>query len=100
MVETETLNTAKEYARTIRNSYNSSKVFLFGSQAKGTFHKDSDIDIAIVLDDYSDRMEIMMELMRLRRKIDLRIEPHPFRKDEFNSNNILAYEILQYGLEI
>ena len=38
--------------------------------------------------------------MRLRRKIDSRIEPHPFRECEFESSNPLVSEIIKYGQEI
>ncbi len=38
--------------------------------------------------------------MRLRRKIDSRIEPHPFRKSEFEISNPIVSEILKYGQEI
>ena len=100
MVESTALNSAKEYAKTIRESYKNSKIYLFGSYVKGNNHMDSDIDVAIVLDDYKDKMDIMIDLMRLRRKIDSRIEPHPFRFSDFNSNNILAYEVIKYGMEI
>ncbi len=100
MVEVEALNNAKLYANRIRDSYQHSKVYLFGSYVSGKQHRDSDIDIAIVLDDYKDRLDITIELMRLRRSIDSRIEPHPFRLADFNSNNILAYEVINNGLEI
>lgn len=100
MVEVEALNNAKEYANKIRSTYQDSKVFLFGSFVKGNNHNESDIDIAIVLDDYKDKLDLMLELMRLRRTIDSRIEPHPFRLSDFNSNNALASEVLKYGMEI
>jgi hypothetical protein len=38
--------------------------------------------------------------MRLRRKIDSRIEPHPFRESEFELSNPIVYEIIKYGQEI
>jgi hypothetical protein len=38
--------------------------------------------------------------MRLRRKIDSRIEPHPFRVRDFNLSDPIAYEIMKYGKEI
>lgn len=91
---------AKEFANEVHKSFNKSRVFLFGSQAKGTSNNDSDIDIAIVLPDYKDKMEIMIQLMRIRRKIDIRIEPHPFRENEFLSDNRLVAEILKYGMEL
>jgi len=53
-----------------------------------------------VFKDYSDSANMQLELMRLRRKIDSRIEPHPFKEIDFNYTNPLANEILKYGLEI
>lgn len=38
--------------------------------------------------------------MKLRRKFDLRIEPHPFRESEFSKQDPLVFEILKYGQEI
>ena len=40
-----------------------------------------------------------MELMRLRRKIDSRIEPHPFREKDFNITNPVVNEILNHRSE-
>jgi hypothetical protein len=45
-------------------------------------------------------IDMQLELMRLRRKIDCRIEPHPFRESEFESSNPLESEIIKYGQEI
>ena len=44
--------------------------------------------------------DFKLELMRIRRKIDSRIEPHPFRLADFNKSNSLANEILQHGQKI
>jgi len=41
-----------------------------------------------------------MQLMRLRRKIDLRIEPHPIGESEFNNTNPFAWEVQSTGIEI
>ncbi|MDA3866081.1 MAG: hypothetical protein PF489_04935 [Salinivirgaceae bacterium] len=38
--------------------------------------------------------------MRLRREIDRRIEPHPFREVDFDTNNIIVHEIIKYGQDI
>ena len=76
------------------------KVFLFGSYAKGTSHQDSDIDLAIIFDNLSDTFDMQVELMKMRRKFDNRIEPHPFSESDFNPSNPLAEEILKNGLEI
>ncbi len=100
MDKRDALRIANEYAFAIKSKYNYIKVFLFGSYAKGNYHEDSDIDIAVVLKDYNNLMDIQLDLMRLRRKIDSRIEPHPFREGDFDVNNPIVNEILQHGQEI
>jgi hypothetical protein len=41
-----------------------------------------------------------LALMRLAVSMDDRIEPHPFRPEEFNDNQPLASEILRTGISI
>ena len=76
------------------------KVYLFGSSAKGTPDINSDIDIAIIFRDFPDSFDMQVQLMKLRRKFDTRIEPHPFRETDFNNTNPMANEILLSGIEI
>ena len=45
-------------------------------------------------------METQIAMMKLRRNIDLRIEPHPFVVQDFQSSNPVVYEIMKYGIEI
>ena len=53
------------------------KMYLFGSYAKGNPHKDSDIDIALVVKKWKGNyFDVMPLLWKIRRDIDLRIEPH------------------------
>jgi len=56
--------------------------------------------LAIVIKNLSDPYGAQVELMKLRRKFDLRIEPHPFNESDFSIQNPLVYEILKYGQEI
>jgi predicted nucleotidyltransferase len=84
----------------VKANFNYIKIILFGSYAKGNYNDDSDIDIAGILKDYSNLIDMQLELMRLRRKIDSRIEPHPFRESEFELSNPLVSEIIKYGQEI
>jgi len=100
MDKTDALNIATRYANAIKKKFNYTKVFLFGSYAKGNFNEDSDIDIAVILKDYNNLIDMQLELMRLRRKIDSRIEPHPFREKEFELSNPIVSEILKFGQEI
>ena len=76
------------------------KTYVFGSFAKGTSHDNSDIDMAIVFDHLTDSFDMQVELMKIRRKFDTRIEPHPFSEADFTASNPLANEIIRNGLEI
>ena len=100
MDKNDALNIAQKYADAIKANFNYTKIILFGSYAKGNFNEESDIDIAVIFNDYSSLIDMQLELMRLRRKIDSRIEPHPFRESEFDSSNPLVNEIIKYGQEI
>lgn len=97
MDKKDALNIAKDYAGLIKGKFNPKQIILFGSFAKGNFHEDSDIDIAVVFYDYDDSVDMQLELMRLRRKIDSRIEPHPFKEKDFNVSDPIVNEILKYG---
>jgi hypothetical protein len=41
-----------------------------------------------------------MQLIRLRRDIDLRIEPHPILEGDFNKQNPFAFEIEMTGMKL
>ncbi len=76
--------------------------YLFGSYAKNTETPDSDIDVAFILENLADsaQFDLEIQLMTLRRKFDLRIEPHALSKEEFMSWSPFAHEIRKYGIEI
>ncbi|HED06473.1 MAG TPA: nucleotidyltransferase domain-containing protein [Ignavibacteria bacterium] len=100
MDKSEALKIANEFAFVVKNKFDCISVILFGSYAQEKNKEESDIDIAVVMKDFSNSTNIQLELMRLRRKIDSRIEPHPFRVIDFNKTNPLASEILKYGIEL
>lgn len=95
----EALKIAELYINSISNKYTILQAFLFGSFARGNYNEDNDIDIAIVIKGATDIIDAQIDLMKLRRKVDLRIEPHPFRLQDFNINNPVVNEILKYGIE-
>ena len=59
-----------------------------------------DIDLAVVFREFEDSFDMQVQLMKLRRKIDTRIEPHPFLESDFDDSNPLVHEILDTGLVI
>lgn len=77
------------------------RVYLYGSHAKGNPRHDSDIDLAVFLeqeDIYGFPEDI--ELMRLRWEIDLRIEPHAFARSDFDETDPYIKEIIDTGIRI
>ncbi|SDI63756.1 nucleotidyltransferase domain-containing protein [Natribacillus halophilus] len=76
-------------------------VYIYGSYVNGDATEDSDIDVAVVADDFTgDVIEDTMRLMRIRRKVDVRIEPHPFQIEEFQSDHPFVKEIIENGYEV
>jgi len=100
MDKREAIKIAKRYVSNLMQKYNIERAYLYGSFAKGTNHPDSDIDLAIVLSSISDITDVQIDLMQMRTDEDLLIEPHPFRKEDFNINNPVVAEILNNGIEI
>jgi predicted nucleotidyltransferase len=100
MVNSNVIEIAGDFIKQIPKELGVKKSYLFGSYAKGTQREESDIDIAVVLGNMHDFFEVQMLLMRLRRKIDLRIEPHPIKEQDFNNSNPFAYEITTTGIEL
>lgn len=82
------------------NQFNIRAAYVFGSYASGRFHEDSDIDLAIVMEDVPNSFTMQVQLMKLSRKFDLRIEPHPFAREDFNLTNPFAHEILTKGIQV
>ncbi len=100
MVTESAVNIAKKYLSSLPAELDIKRAYIFGSYAKGTQREESDIDIAIVFGQLDDFFKMQMELFRRRRKIDLRIEPHPFDEEDFSQNNPVAVEIMNTGIEI
>ena len=92
----------KKYINTVqKNNILVEKTYLFGSYARGTASEDSDIDIAIISKDFKgDRFYDRRRIVPLRRNIDRRIEPIPYRPNDFTKYDPLVIEILTNGIEI
>ncbi len=100
MVNQRVIDTVKQYIMIIPKDLGVKKAYLFGSFAKGGELEESDIDIALILENMSDFFSTQKQLMKLRRNIDLGIEPHPIKEQDFHSSNPFAYEIEKTGIEI
>jgi hypothetical protein len=84
-----------------KNKIHVKTAILFGSHAKGKAKAESDIDVALVSQAFSgDRFEDRRKIVPLRREIDNRIEPLPFRPEDFENGGILVEEIRSTGVVV
>ncbi|MBF0559941.1 MAG: nucleotidyltransferase domain-containing protein [Nitrospirae bacterium] len=96
----------KELVKKYKSVVNSSgikirAIYLYGSYARNLETEDSDIDVAIISDDFSgNRWQDGLRVSRLRRKIDLNIEPVTFRSQDFIEEDPLVAEIKRHGIRI
>lgn len=77
------------------------QAYLFGSYAKGTSNENSDIDLAVVSKDFDgirffDRKRLAKYLI----KANFVIELHPFKTEDFTTDDPLVAEILKTGLRV
>lgn len=78
------------------------RVILFGSHAKGTAHKWSDIDTCVISRTFGhDRHSERLMLMKLTESETERIEPHPYSPNDLtNRFDPLANEIRRNGITV
>ncbi|MCL2329002.1 MAG: nucleotidyltransferase domain-containing protein [Bacteroidetes bacterium] len=97
------INTVQNYAKEINSrGVNLRKVILFGSFAKGTQHEWSDIDVALVADDFSgvgflDRKRFSGINIK---DPYMMIEPITYPTDYFEESDPFIEEIKKTGIEI
>ena len=93
------IDIVRKYLMVLReNNINFDSAYLFGSSIGNEYNEDSDIDVAIVMNNVSQKFFMEVELMKYRRNIDLRIEPHIITADE--SISPLSQEIIKTGIKI
>lgn len=75
------------------------QMLFYGSYASNTETGESDIDVAIVLKDFLDNyFKVVPTIWKLRKEIDLRIEPHAFEAGKDKSG--ILKEILKNEITI
>lgn len=94
------LEIAGNYLRLLIGKYPVKRAILFGSYAGGSPHPDSDIDLAIILDDAENLFDTQGQMMILRKNEAVYIEPHPFRESDFVMDDPFAAEIISTGVEL
>ena len=93
-----------EYVNSLKtDNLSIQKVILFGSYAKNTQNKDSDIDLCIISEEFQDPLSTIEYLWSKRKIKDLQytIEPIGFTPNDMkNKYSTLIHEIKSTGIEL
>jgi uncharacterized protein len=84
-----------------KKNINVNKAILFGSYANGKADEWSDIDIAIVSDDFTgNRFNDRLSLIDILLEAGTDISPIPFRNEDFDDSLFARDEIIKKGIVI
>ena len=94
----------QKYIADVKKAMPIDKVYLYGSYAKGTNRKNSDVDICFFSEAFESRrsLDVLTELFYLKIKYDkdILIEPNAIPTSELYNDNPFVKEILKTGQEI
>ena len=102
MDKTDAFRITSEYLKKVFNSgIHFREAWIFGSYLKGSQNENSDIDLAIVLDDSEANLfDTEVKLMVIRKGEETIIEPHVFTNSDFETYNPLVQQIVSSGQKI
>jgi predicted nucleotidyltransferase len=83
------------------NNIRLKRAYLFGSYSKGNFNEYSDIDLALISDFFEgNRMKDREKIRKITLSVSSHLEVLPFNTEDFTSENPLAQEIMETGIEL
>jgi len=89
----------KKYKKLLSEHLEFEEMILFGSYARGSAGKDSDLDVAVIVNSLDDDYYSIRPLLwKIRRQVDDRIEPVLLER-HYDESGFLS-EIKNYGIQI
>lgn len=76
------------------------EVIVFGSQAKKTARRWSDIDVCIISPKFKDKFRALHYLLMRSYEVNAPIEPHPYHPKDFVNEDPLVWEIKKTGIPV
>lgn len=93
------LENSKKFAVKVKEHFPGSKIMLYGSYSSGEPTEYSDIDIAVIIDNFvGDWLKVSSQLWRYTENIDMRIEP--ILLDGMNDESGFCEHVLHTGIEL
>lgn len=98
----EVLIITTDYINKLKQQIPVEKVVLFGSYAKGSYTKDSDVDLAVFSPafDNMSRVDGLTFLLMQALGYNIDIQPQPYTVKDYVEHTGLVDEILKTGIEI
>jgi predicted nucleotidyltransferase len=94
-------NIVSKFISLVSDEFPLKTAYLFGSYAKGNAKEYSDVDLAIVSDNFEgSRFFDKKKLNKYILKTSIDLEIHPFRTEDFTEDNPFVKEILHTGLKL
>jgi predicted nucleotidyltransferase len=92
----------KDYINYLENTnIHIKEAILFGSYAKGNSNEFSDIDLALVSENFTGSRFFDLDTLRdAKFAVNTDISPLPYRPEDFTEDNLFVKEILNYGIRI
>lgn len=103
MSKRSSLSTVRRFKQALlRKGYPVEQILLFGSRAKGTGRRASDIDVAVVCKPFlPTRMDEMGKFWIIAGDIDLRIEPICLHPEDFEEKySTIVQEVKRTGIPV
>ncbi|MEI6462514.1 MAG: nucleotidyltransferase domain-containing protein [bacterium] len=103
MQQSTAIKLIKKYLEVLdNNNFPYEDVYFFGSRLRGDHHKESDIDVCLVSNEYSDKKLSQMsnKASKLKEKVSSYIEPHLIGKNDFGKWHPLGGQVLKEGVKI
>jgi len=95
------LQAARRFVRAVQKmGFRLDAAYLYGSYALGTARMDSDIDIALVSNDFTHRADDWVKLRPVIQTMDARIEYVQYRPKDFRDESPLVWEIKTTGISL
>ena len=99
MDKEEVIQKIRKYKKLLAKQMDFNAIILYGSHAWGTADENSDVDVAVIVDELKgDFFSTRPLLWKIRREVDDRIEPVLFER-KHDESGFLA-EILKHGVII
>jgi len=101
-VSVDIIKLLKKYIEALgKNNFPINKAFLFGSYARGINDLWSDIDVALVSDNFEgNRFLDKDKIRKITLSIDYNISPMPYKTEDFDESDLFVQEIIKTGIRI